>query len=227
MTPYPLLALVVSLSASPVRPAASAPHGGAAVFDQGATAECGTWQECRQQALEAADRHDYETFHDLSWRAVQKGPRNDADLMRMLARAQSLSGRPGDALVMLDRLAGLGVSTNAATSDDFERVRALPGWAEFERKLAGLPPAPAPPLSPRHPRPWQLRLSRRRLSPSPVARPRRSGSRPMRSRRPGWPTIGSRTASSLAIMTHGSSPSWTKRLNEWRTWRARSRRVWV
>ena len=49
-------------------------------------------------ALAAADRREYERFHDLSWRAVQLGPRNDPALMSMLARAQALSGRPHDAL---------------------------------------------------------------------------------------------------------------------------------
>ena len=47
-------------------------------------------------------------FHDLAWRAVQKGKPNDPDLMLLLARAQSLSGRPGDALVMLGRIVDLG-----------------------------------------------------------------------------------------------------------------------
>ena len=95
--------------------------------------ECGTWQECRTLALDAQGRQDYEAFHDLAWRAVQKGPKNDPALMTMLARAQSLSGRPLDALVMLQRLAAAGVTTDAVTSDDFRRVRALPGWADFQR----------------------------------------------------------------------------------------------
>ena len=55
--------------------------------------------------------------------------------MLMLARAQSLSGRPHDALVMLQRLAAMGVATDAATNDDFRFVRALPAWAEFEAKI--------------------------------------------------------------------------------------------
>jgi hypothetical protein len=120
--------------------------------------DCATWQECRDQALQAADLHDFERFHDLAWRAVQKGPKNDPGLMEILARAQSLSGRPLDAMVMLDRLASLGVRTDAATSDDFQRVRALPGWPALEARLAaiaepGVPapdttaaPAPAPPV---------------------------------------------------------------------------------
>jgi hypothetical protein len=94
--------------------------------------ECRAWQECRQLALDAAAREDFETFHDLAWRAVQTGPKNDSALMYLLARAQSLSGRPGDALVMLQRLAQMGVQTDAATNEDFRRVRALPAWAEFE-----------------------------------------------------------------------------------------------
>ena len=92
-------------------------------------ADCQEWQECRQFALEAAEQQDYERFHDLAWRAVQKGPKNDPAIMYLLARAQSLSGRPGDALVMLQRLAQMGTKTDAATNDDFRRVRALPGWA--------------------------------------------------------------------------------------------------
>ena len=111
--------------------------------------ECRAAQECRQLALDAAARQDYDAFHDLAWRALQAGPKNDPALMTMLARAQSLSGRPGDALVMLRRLAAMGVVTDAATSDDFARVRALPGWAEFEASLSGKPvtetgPTPAP-----------------------------------------------------------------------------------
>jgi hypothetical protein len=73
---------------------------------------------------------DYERFHDLAWAAYRKGKSNDAELMLLLARAQSLSGRPLDALVMLERLAALGATTDAATSEDFTRVRALPRWNE-------------------------------------------------------------------------------------------------
>lgn len=97
-----------------------------------ARTDCREWHECRQLALDAADRKDYEAFHDLAWRAVQTGPKNDPALMYLLARAQSLSGRPSDALVMLQRLQQMGTKTDAATNDDFRRVRALPGWAEME-----------------------------------------------------------------------------------------------
>jgi hypothetical protein len=98
---------------------------------------CSEWQECRQLAIDAAARQDYEAFHDLAWRAVQTGPKNDAQLMYLLARAQSLSGRPGDALVMLQRLAAMGVHTDAAASDDFRRVRTLPGWLELSTNPGG------------------------------------------------------------------------------------------
>jgi hypothetical protein len=97
--------------------------------------ECREWQQCRQLANDAAARQDFEAFHDLAWRAVQTGPKNDPDLMYLLARAQSLSGRPDDAFVMLRRLAALGVPNGAATSDDFVRVRALARWAELEGKV--------------------------------------------------------------------------------------------
>lgn len=96
--------------------------------------ECHEWRHCRQLANEAATRQDFETFHDLAWRTVQTGPKNDPELMYLLARAQSLSGRPDDALVMLRRLAGLGVPTDAATNDDFRPVRALTRWTELEGK---------------------------------------------------------------------------------------------
>jgi hypothetical protein len=93
---------------------------------------CADVSACRQAALEAASRQDYEAFHDLAWRAAQRSRPNDAETMYLLARAQSLSGRPGDALVMLRRLAQMGVASDAKTNDDFRRVRALPGWAELE-----------------------------------------------------------------------------------------------
>jgi hypothetical protein len=93
-----------------------------------AVVDCRDWTECRRLALEAAERREYETFHDLAWRAVQIGPRQDRALMFLLARAQALSGRPHDALIMIQRLAEMGVAPDVATSEDFERVRALPDW---------------------------------------------------------------------------------------------------
>jgi hypothetical protein len=113
-------------------------------------ASCPDAPECRRLALEASARGDYEGFHDLAWRAVQKGRRNDPDLMAMLARAQALSGRPGDALVMLARLADLGAGSDAPSSEDFRVVRTLPGWPEVEAKLTGKP-APSAPLAPSAP----------------------------------------------------------------------------
>ena len=111
-----------------------------------AAQDCREWRDCRQLALDAAARQDFNAFHDLAWRTLQAGPKNDPALMTMLARAQSLSGRPHDALVMLQRLAAMGIATDAATSDDFGGVRALPGWAELEassayKKASGLPPS--------------------------------------------------------------------------------------
>jgi len=132
----------------------------------------------RQLALAAADRREYETFHDLAWRAVQTGPPRDPSLMLLLARAQALSGRPHDALVMIDRLAQMGVASDAATSDDFGRTRELPGWPEVAARLERLthpnapatapPPARAPaarsaPVAPAAPA--------KPISPDPVAPP--------------------------------------------------------
>lgn len=110
--------------------------------------ECADWQSCRDLAAAAASSEDYERFHDLAWRAVQKGPKNEPALLLLLARAQALSGRPSDALIMLDRLLRLGVATDAATSPDFRRVRALPGWADLEQRLALAPAASAPAEAP-------------------------------------------------------------------------------
>ena len=78
--------------------------------------------------------------------------------MRMLARAQSLSGRPLDALVMLERLLGAGRRRrDAATSDDFRRVRALPGWADFEQRARGAERRP-PRIRAERRRPHQRRV---------------------------------------------------------------------
>jgi hypothetical protein len=104
--------------------------------------ECTDVPSCRQAAIDAAGRQDYETFHDLAWRAVQKGRPNHSELMLLLARAQSLSGRPGDALVMLRRLAAMGVAADVE-GEDFRRVRALGGWAEVEALIAAVKEKPA------------------------------------------------------------------------------------
>ena len=98
---------------------------------------CADVAGCHALAIEAHQRQDYETFHDLAWAAYRKGKSNDPELMLLVARAQSLSGRPGDALVMLERLAAAGGHTDAATSDDFARVRALPRWPEVAAKFGG------------------------------------------------------------------------------------------
>src|SRR5260221_11206673 len=108
---------------------------------------CREWHECRQLALAAADRGDYETFHDLAWRAVQTGPPRDLALMYLLARAQALSGRSHDALVMLDRLAEMGVATDATINEDFNRTRQLPGWPDVKARIEGAPRPGSPPVA--------------------------------------------------------------------------------
>lgn len=138
------LVLIASLAWSEVPGASAAlqsPRGGS----------CTEWHDCRQQALAAAERRDYETFHDLAWRAVQTGPPRDPALMFLLARAQALSGRPHDALVMLQRLTEMGVATDAETNPDFSYTRQLPGWPDVAASIARLSPdarspatAPAP-----------------------------------------------------------------------------------
>jgi hypothetical protein len=95
-------------------------------------ATCHEWHECQRLALEAYARGEYETFHDLAWRTAQTGPARNAELMYLVARAQSLSGRPHDALVMLGRIAEFASIGAAATDDDFRAVRQLRQWPELE-----------------------------------------------------------------------------------------------
>jgi hypothetical protein len=107
---------------------------------------CADSRECRALAQQAADRGDYETFHDLAWRAVQKAPPNDPELLLVLARAQSLSGRPDDAVVMLLRVISMGYDVRGAIAgDDFRRARALTRWRDVESAIEGSPaPLPVP-----------------------------------------------------------------------------------
>ncbi len=106
---------------------------------------CPDAASCRAEAEAAAARGDVEAFHDLAWRAVQKGRPNDPALMFLLARAQSVSGRPGDALVMLTRLADMHAPVDL-TLPDFERVRQLPGWEALAVRVGG-PSSPAGPAA--------------------------------------------------------------------------------
>jgi hypothetical protein len=132
--------------------------------------ECSGWQECRAMAVAAADRGEYETFHDLAWRAMQTGPPRDPALMLMLARAQALSGRPHDALVMLDRLAQMGVPSDADTSDDFARTRQLSDWPELAARIERLrTPATAPTPAPPPPAAAPRRGARSRPKAAPPA----------------------------------------------------------
>ena len=108
---------------------------------------CSDWRGCRQMALAAADRRDFEAFHDLAWRAVQLGPSRDPALLLLLARAQAVSGRPHDALVMLDRLAEMGVASDAETHDDFVRTRELPGWPEVAAHIERVTHRESPPAA--------------------------------------------------------------------------------
>ena len=122
--PLLLLSLVAATLAAPVA--------------QGPTPQtCPTWQACRD-AVESALAADESLPHalDLAWRAVQLGPRDDAALMFLLARAQARAGRPQDALVMVRRLAERGVVTDARTHPDLSRVRDLTAWPEVEAMVA-------------------------------------------------------------------------------------------
>ena len=139
---------------------------------------CRDWQDCRQLALDASMRGEYERFHDLAWRAVQTGPRNDSGLMYLLARAQVLSGRPHDALVMLQRLADMGISTDAVSDADFTQARQLPGWPEVALALARTStatpsPGVAPVVAPSNPE-AATRVPAAVISPGQPRKPRTS-----------------------------------------------------
>jgi hypothetical protein len=139
MTVVPLVLLAVLAGSL-----AAAPSTG---FQSARDFGCTEWHDCRRMALAAADRGDYETFHDLAWRAIQTGPPNDPALMFLLARAQALSGRPHDALIMLQRLAEMGVPSDVANSDEFVRTRQLPGWPEVAARIERLIHPDSPPLA--------------------------------------------------------------------------------
>jgi hypothetical protein len=170
-----LLAFLLLLSAQPQTP-------------------CSDVASCRALAVEAQQRSDFEAFHDLAWAAYRKGRNNDPALMLLVARAQSLSGRPGDALVMLERIAATGAPTDVATSEDFARVRALPRWPEVASKFgaaaetagagSGTPPVkpessrrepakpdPANPVKPEPARPEPLKSELPRPESPKPARP--------------------------------------------------------
>lgn len=111
---------------------------------------------CQRQAIEAEARRDYERFHDLAWRTIQIGPARQPDLMVLLARAQALSGRPHDALVMIQRLADMGVAVDTSAAE-FDRTRALPDWpavaSAMARRGAAHPPVDTARAAPRVPAP--------------------------------------------------------------------------
>src|SRR5437899_12910429 len=138
-----LVALLVLLASLAGRLAVASP----AVFQSARDFGCTEWRDCRQMALAAAARGDYETFHDLAWRAVQTGPPRDPALLFLLARAQALSGRPHDALIMLQRLAEMGVPSDITANDEFVQTRQLPGWPDVSALIERLTHPESTPLA--------------------------------------------------------------------------------
>lgn len=137
---------------------------------------CSDVASCRSMADAAREAKDYEAFHDLAWAAYREGKANDPELMLLVARAQSLSGRPGDALVMLERIAALGAPTDAATSEDFARVRTLPRWSEVAEKLASPTKAGAAP-PPSDPKPEPVTKEPARADTPPTKTPEKSAAK--------------------------------------------------
>ena len=163
---------------------------------------CTRWKECQQLALEAAEREEFETFHELAWRAVQTGQPNDPDLMFVLARAQSLSGRPDDALVMLRRLAERGIPhLEAETLNDFSRMRDMAGWPKLREMMRDIASAaaratPAPPTERSAPTP---------PAPARVVPPSRSARASKRPAEPAAPPV-SRASNVADNTTRAAAP---------------------
>jgi hypothetical protein len=112
----------------------------AMVSAQPVGATCASAAECTRLAEAAIARAAFEEAHDFAWRAMQQS-RNDPRVMWLLARTQSLSGRPHDALVMLRRLTTANVPLDTVeTSDEFRRVRALSTWPQLRDVLKGATP---------------------------------------------------------------------------------------
>ena len=142
------------------------------LFAAQAEPTCTRSNDCQQLALDAAARQDFETFHSLAWRAVQTGKPNDADLMFMLARAQALSGRPDDALVMLGRLADRGFPhPEVETLDDFRGVRDMAGWPNVLEKIHATASSSAPPTAASPASPAAAAEPRTTAPETPAARP--------------------------------------------------------
>jgi sugar lactone lactonase YvrE len=131
---------------------------------------CNDLAACRAMAESALAAKDYERLHDLAWAAYRKGKSNDPELMLLLARAQSLSGRPLDALVMLERLAARGIATDAATSEDFARVRALSRWPEVAEKVTAASTSALPATAARAPAPSPKEPAPPAKEPAPPAK---------------------------------------------------------
>lgn len=164
---------------------------------------CSRWTDCRQLALDAAAREDFETFHSLAWRAVQTGQPNDADLMFMLARAQALSGRPDDALVMLGRLADRGsVHRDVEFLDDFRAVRDMAGWPNLLEKMHRLRSVPVPATLVPSPPAAHAAPPSSNSSAAPVSRRPTASAPPAASR----PAGGSDETSNTAVPPAGTIP---------------------
>jgi len=102
--------------------------------------------------------------------------------MFILARAQALSGRPHDALVMLDRLAQMGISSDVDANDDFARAKQLPEWPAVAARIEQLrnaavpdPAAPAPAAPAGAPKPAARRSAR---APAAKPAPKRAAASP-------------------------------------------------
>ena len=88
--------------------------------------ECADWRACRDATEHALTADDTEGATTWRGATVQRGPRDDAALMFLLARAQARSGRVDDALVMVRRLAQRGVADRGGHPPG-PRARPRPG----------------------------------------------------------------------------------------------------
>ena len=92
--------------------------------------------------------------------------------MSLLARAQSLSGRGYDALIMIERLAAAAVIVDEVdTSDDFRRVREYPQWLQLLETISRLRSSGASAVAP------SAMADKTAGKPAPVSDPATAGKR--------------------------------------------------
>ncbi len=93
--------------------------------------------DARTEMVAAYQAAEFETMEAAAMRALDARPGYPGALFN-LALAQVLNDRAYASLATLDRLAELGIDYGVDGMDEFEAVRATPGWAAYADRVAGL-----------------------------------------------------------------------------------------